>query len=76
MSLPTIMITLERAIQKSITRPFLSVHQRSFLWALLQELVRSTTQRFVTPRGTGLPFLEITPIRPRLCRSSVVGLES
>jgi hypothetical protein len=34
------MITLEKATQKSMTRPFLSVHHTSFfLWALLQELV-------------------------------------
>ena len=37
------MITLEKAIQKSMTRPRLSVHHTSFLWALCQELVRSTT---------------------------------
>jgi hypothetical protein len=41
------MITSEKATQKSMTRSRLSVHQRSFLWALCQELVRSTTQRFV-----------------------------
>ena len=41
MSRPTMMIALEKAIQKSITRPSLSVHHRSFLWALVQELVRS-----------------------------------
>jgi hypothetical protein len=35
------MITLEKAIQKSTTRPSLSVHHTSFLWALLHELVRS-----------------------------------
>ena len=61
MSLPTMMIALEKAIQKSITRPSLSVHQRSFLWALVQELVRSITERFVAPSGALLPFSEITP---------------
>jgi hypothetical protein len=35
MSLPTMMITFEKAIQKSMTRPSLSVHHTSFLWALL-----------------------------------------
>jgi hypothetical protein len=39
------MIASENATQKSITRPRLSVHHTSFLWALCQEFVRSTTQR-------------------------------
>jgi hypothetical protein len=30
------------------------VHHPSFLWALLQELVRSTTRRFVARRGAGM----------------------
>jgi hypothetical protein len=76
MSLPTMMITFEKAIQKSMTRPSLSVHHTSFLWALLQELVRSTTHRFVACRGAGLPFLEITPTKPRPWRSSLVRFES
>jgi len=33
--------TSEKATQKSITLPLLSVHHTSFLWALCQELVRS-----------------------------------
>ena len=41
------MITSEKAIQKSMTRPRLSVHDTNFLWALCRELVRSTTHRFV-----------------------------
>ncbi len=41
------MITSEKATLKSITCSRLSVHQESFLWALCQELVLSTTQRFV-----------------------------
>jgi hypothetical protein len=41
------MITSEKAIQKSMPRPRLSVHHTSFLWALCRELVRSTTHRFV-----------------------------
>jgi hypothetical protein len=33
--------TSENATQKSITRPRLSVHHTSFLWALCHEFVRS-----------------------------------
>ena len=76
MSLPTMMIALEKAIQKSITRPSRSVHQRSFLWALVQELVRSMTQRFVAPSGAFLPFSEITPSSPRPSKSRRVTFES
>ncbi len=47
MSLRTMTITLEKAIQKSMTRPRLSVHHTSFLWALCQKFVRFTTQRLV-----------------------------
>ena len=54
------MITWEKATQKSITCSRLSVHQESFLWALCQELVLSTTQRFVAPSGVGLPFWAIS----------------
>ena len=59
------MTTSEKATQKSMTRPSLSVHHTSFLWALFQELVRSTTQRFVARSGAGLPFSEIMGSRPR-----------
>ena len=59
------MTTLEKAIQKSMTRPLRSVHQSSFLWTLFQEFVRSTTQRFVACSGAGLPFSEIVEVRPR-----------
>jgi hypothetical protein len=47
------MITSQKATQKSITRPRLSVHHTSFLWASFacQELVLSTTQRLVAPSG-------------------------
>ncbi len=65
MSLRTMMTTSEKAIQKSMTLPLRSVHQASFLWALCQELVRSTTHLFVAPIGAGLPFLEITASRLR-----------
>ena|SRR5215218_5873677 len=49
----TMMITSEKVTQKSITRPRLSVHHTSFLWASFacQELVLSTTQRLVAPSG-------------------------
>ena len=39
--------TSEKATQKSITLPTLSVHHKSFLWALCHALVRSTTHRLV-----------------------------
>ena len=55
------MTTSEKAIQKSMTRPRLSVHHTSFfLWELCHELVRSTTQRFPVCSGAGLPFSEIS----------------
>jgi hypothetical protein len=76
MSLPTMMITLEKAIQKSITRPSLSVHHTNFLWAFCQELVRSTTQRFVARSGEGFPFSQITPIRSRCANRLRVRSES
>jgi hypothetical protein len=65
MSLLTVMITSEKASQKSMTLPVRSVHHTSFLWALCQEFVRSTTQRFVALRGAGLPFSEISTSRLR-----------
>ena len=49
----------------NITRPRLSVHHTSFLWALCHELVLSTTQRLVAPTGEGLPFWEISASNPR-----------
>ena len=51
--------TSENATQKSITPPSRSVHHTSFLWALYQELVRSTTQRCPDCRGAGWPFFAI-----------------
>jgi hypothetical protein len=59
------MITSENATQKSMTRPRLSVHHTSFLWAFCQELVRSITHRFVAVTGVGLPFSEISALSPR-----------
>ncbi len=70
------MITLENAIQKSTTRPFRSVHHTSFLWALCQELVRSTTHRLVAVTGAGLPFSEISALSPRAASFWRVAWES
>ena len=70
------MITFEKEIQKSITRPRLSVHHTNFLWAFCQALVRSTIQRFVAASGEGFPFCEITPIRSRSARRLRVSSES
>ncbi len=56
MSLLTMMITLEKAIQKSMTRSSLLVHHTSFLWALCQEeFVLSTTH--LKPAVSGALFL-------------------
>ncbi len=59
------MITSEKVTQKSMTRPFRSVHHTNFLWAFCQELVRSTTHLFVAVTGAGLPFSEISALSPR-----------
>ena len=61
-------ITSEKATQKAIIRPFRSVHHTSFLWALCQDPVRSTTHRFVAVSGVGLPFLEISATSPEDAR--------
>jgi len=58
-------IASEKAIQKATTRPRLSVPHTSFLWALFQELVRSTTHRFVATCGAALPFSEIAAFKSR-----------
>jgi hypothetical protein len=76
MSLLTMMITLENAIQKSMTRSSLSVHHTSFLWALCQEFVRSTTHLKPFVSGALLPFSEITPTKPLSSRSRRVSFES
>ena len=54
------MTTSEKATQKSMTSPRLSVHHTSFLWALCHEHVRSMTHRLVLPSGAGLPFSKTT----------------
>jgi hypothetical protein len=76
MSLLTMMITSEKATQKSTTRSLLSVHHASFLWALCHELVLSTTQRFVAPSGEGLPIWEISEMSPGSSSCSRVAFES
>src|SRR5215208_455091 len=70
MSLPRMTIALERAIQKSMTRPSLSVHHTSFLWALVQELVRSTNHRFVVPRRLPSASTIVERLRPCFPRST------
>jgi hypothetical protein len=66
----------EKATQKSTTRPRLSVHHKSSLWALFREFVRSTTRRFLACSGAGLPFSEIAGARPRSLGRSRVASES
>ena len=57
MSRLTLMATSEKATtQKFTILPRLCVHHTSFLWAFCQELVLSTTERFVFLSGAGLPF--------------------
>ena len=68
--------TSEKATQKSITLPTLSVHHTSFLWALCHALVRSTTHRLVAQNGAGLPFPEISHLSPSSRRRSRVRPES
>lgn len=76
MSPPTATITPEKASQKSMTGSVRSVHQTSFSWSLLQEFVRSTTQLLVAASGDGLPFWEISAMKPRSCRCSWVVIGS
>jgi predicted butyrate kinase (DUF1464 family) len=76
MSLHTMMTISEKATQKSMTRPLTLRNQTSFLWALCQELVRSTTQRLVAPSGAGLPFSEISASSPRSLSRLRVTFES
>ena len=57
----TTMITSENATQNPSTRPRLSVHHTSFLYALCHEFVLSTTHRIPACTGAGLPFSEISP---------------
>src|SRR5215208_3252895 len=61
MSRLTMITTSEKATQKSITRPSLSVHHTSFLWALCQEFVLSTTHRKPAVSGGSLALLRDHP---------------
>ena len=70
------MITSERATQKSTTCPRRSVHHMSFLCAFCQELVRSTTKRFVAFSGAGLPLWEILAMSLCSSRRTRVASES
>jgi hypothetical protein len=68
--------TSEKATQKSITLPTLSVHHESFLWALCHEPVLSTTHRYVAQNGAGLLLPEISYPSPNSSRRSRVRSES
>jgi hypothetical protein len=70
------MITSDKANQKSMTLSRRSVHHTNFLWAFCQELVRSTIHLPVTLRGAGIPFLEISARSPRSSSRSRVRSES
>src|SRR5215218_7035255 len=79
MSLRTTTTTFEKPIQKSTTHPRRSVHHTSFLWALFQEFVRSTTQRrgrATNPRG-GNSFSQSTAT-PSLahCSAHAISISS
>ena len=76
MSRRTMMITLAMAIQKPITRVRRSVHQASFLNALCQALVRSTTHFLPAVTGAGLPRSAMSVWRPRVASSVRVLVES
>ena len=66
----------EKATHKSIICPRLSVHHESVSWALCYEFVRSTIHLPVAATGAGLPFCEISGIRPRPPGFSTVACES
>ena len=70
------MTTSEKTTHKSMTLSRRSVHHTNFLWALFQEFVRCTTQRFVAASGAGLPFSEIAASKPRFFSFSLVLRES
>jgi len=50
------MITLEKAIQKSMTRPRLSVHHTSFLWVVSGIDPFDHPHRILALSGAALPF--------------------
>jgi hypothetical protein len=68
------MIASEKAIQKATTRLRLSVQRTSFLWALFQELVRSTTHRFVATSGAGLALLGDRSLQAAIAEPPAGGL--
>lgn len=70
------MITAEKASQNATTAPRHAVHQTSFLWALVQALVRSTGQRCEAAIGAGLPSGAISPRSPRRVNRSRITPES
>ena len=70
------MITSEKANQKSMTLSRRSVLHTNFLWAFCQALVRSTIHLSVALRGAGRPFLEISATSPRSSSRSRVRSES
>lgn len=51
-------------LQNAITVARRSVHQTSFSWALVQAVVRSTTQRNPTVMGAGVPRIAISASKP------------
>ncbi len=59
------MIAAEQVRQNAMTGALRSVHQTSFVYALVQALVRSTGHRAEAAMGAGRPFAAITPTRPR-----------
>jgi hypothetical protein len=70
------MIAVEKAIQGAVTAARRSVHQTSFWWALVQEVVRSTTQRLPTAMGAGFPRVAVSPRSPCSMRPCRVQTES
>ncbi len=59
------MMAVKTAIPKATTTARRSVHQTSFLWALIQAVVRSTTQRCPAVTGAGRPRRAISLPNPR-----------
>jgi hypothetical protein len=60
-------ISLEKATQTSMTRPFLSGHHTSFLWALVQELV-ARPPNFLWLAGELVAFLGDHARQATLCQ--------
>jgi hypothetical protein len=62
------MSTAEKASQNATTVARRSVHQTSFLWAVAQAVVRSTTHRWPAAMSTGVPFGVIAAVGSRVAR--------